>query len=68
MQRWLPAYVVLQILATKRESVRFETRASGALTVTREGDRLAHGLPCSGSMDVCGSTGGLERRAGNSSG
>jgi predicted PhzF superfamily epimerase YddE/YHI9 len=38
-------YVVLQILATKRDSVRFETRSSGALTVTREGDRLAMDFP-----------------------
>jgi PhzF family phenazine biosynthesis protein len=39
------AFVILQILETKRDSVRFETRASGALTVTRDGDLLAMDFP-----------------------
>ena len=39
------AFVILQILERKRDSVRFETRASGALTVTRDGDRLAMDFP-----------------------
>ncbi len=38
-------YVVLQILAAKRDSVRFETRESGVLTVSRAGDRLAMDFP-----------------------
>ena len=39
------AFVILQILETKHDSVRFETRASGALTVTRDGDLLAMDFP-----------------------
>jgi PhzF family phenazine biosynthesis protein len=39
------AFVLLQILGTGRESVRFETRFSGALTVSRDGDRLAMDFP-----------------------
>jgi predicted PhzF superfamily epimerase YddE/YHI9 len=39
------AFVVLQILETAREAVRFETRFSGALTVSREGDLLAMDFP-----------------------
>jgi predicted PhzF superfamily epimerase YddE/YHI9 len=39
------AFVVLQILERKRDSVRFETRSSGALTVTRDGDLLAMDFP-----------------------
>jgi len=39
------AFVVLQILETGRDSVRFETRFSGALTVSRDGDLLAMDFP-----------------------
>jgi len=39
------AFVVLQILGTGRDSVRFETRFSGQLTVTRAGDLLAMDFP-----------------------
>lgn len=39
------AFVVLRILETGRESVRFETRFSGALTVSRDGDLLSMDLP-----------------------
>jgi PhzF family phenazine biosynthesis protein len=39
------AFVVLQILETGRDSVRFETRRSGALTVSRDGDLLAMDFP-----------------------
>lgn len=39
------AFVVLQLLETGRDSVRFETRFSGALTVDRDGDRLAMDFP-----------------------
>jgi PhzF family phenazine biosynthesis protein len=39
------AFVLLQILESGRDSVRFETRFSGALTVSREGDRLAMDFP-----------------------
>ena len=39
------AYVILDILEPKRESVRFHTRKSGVLTVAREGDRLAMDFP-----------------------
>jgi predicted PhzF superfamily epimerase YddE/YHI9 len=39
------AFVVLQILETGRDSVRFETRSSGALTVCRDGDLLAMDFP-----------------------
>jgi PhzF family phenazine biosynthesis protein len=39
------AFVVLQILETKRDAVRFETRFSGALTVTRDGNLLAMDFP-----------------------
>jgi PhzF family phenazine biosynthesis protein len=39
------AFVVLQILETGRDSVRFETRFSGTLTVVREGDLLAMDFP-----------------------
>lgn len=39
------AFVVLQILESGRDSVRFETRRSGALTVSRDGDLLAMDFP-----------------------
>lgn len=39
------AYVILDILEPGRERVRFETRKSGALTVTRRGDKLAMDFP-----------------------
>jgi|ERR1022692_4234555 PhzF family phenazine biosynthesis protein len=39
------AFVVLKILETDRGSVSFETRASGALTVCRDGDLLAMDFP-----------------------
>jgi len=38
-------FILLQILETKRDSVRFGTRWSGALTVSREGDLLAMDFP-----------------------
>src|ERR1700727_837644 len=39
------AWVLLQILAPERNSVRFETRSSGTLTVRRDGDLLAMDFP-----------------------
>ncbi len=39
------ALVVMQILAPGQESVRFETRLSGTLTVSRDGDLLAMDFP-----------------------
>jgi PhzF family phenazine biosynthesis protein len=39
------AFVVFQILETGRDSVRFETRLSGALTVSRDGGLLAMDFP-----------------------
>jgi hypothetical protein len=45
------AFVLLQILETGRDWVRFETRFSGALTVSREGDGLAMDFPPS-ALDV----------------
>lgn len=39
------AFVVLQFLAPERDSVRFETRCSGALAVSRAGDLLAMDFP-----------------------
>lgn len=39
------AFVLLQILETGRDSVRFDTRYSGALTVSRKGDLLAMDFP-----------------------
>jgi predicted PhzF superfamily epimerase YddE/YHI9 len=39
------AFVILQILASGVNVVRFETRFSGALTVSREGDLLAMDFP-----------------------
>jgi PhzF family phenazine biosynthesis protein len=39
------ALVVLQVLAPGSNSVRFETRFSGALTVSRDGDLLAMDFP-----------------------
>jgi predicted PhzF superfamily epimerase YddE/YHI9 len=39
------ALVVLQILEPARESVRFETRFSGALTVVRDGEMFAMDFP-----------------------
>lgn len=39
------AYVILQFLAREQETVRFETRFSGTLTVSREGDALAMDFP-----------------------
>jgi predicted PhzF superfamily epimerase YddE/YHI9 len=41
------AFVLLQILETERDSVRFQTRFSGALTVCRDGDLLAMDFPLS---------------------
>jgi PhzF family phenazine biosynthesis protein len=38
-------FVVLQILEPSRESVRFETRSRGELTVSRDGDLLAVDFP-----------------------
>jgi predicted PhzF superfamily epimerase YddE/YHI9 len=39
------AFVIMQILATARDSVRFETRFSGALSVRRDGALLAMDFP-----------------------
>ncbi len=39
------AFVVLKILESGRDSVRFETRSSGPLTVSRDGDLLAMDFP-----------------------
>jgi predicted PhzF superfamily epimerase YddE/YHI9 len=39
------AFVVLRILEPQSDSVRFETRRSGALTVSREGELLAMDFP-----------------------
>lgn len=39
------AYVVLNLLATGLQAVRFETRLSGALTVSKDGEMLAMDLP-----------------------
>jgi predicted PhzF superfamily epimerase YddE/YHI9 len=39
------AFVVLRILETGRDLVRFETRFSGALTASRDGDLLAMDFP-----------------------
>jgi PhzF family phenazine biosynthesis protein len=39
------AFVILTILRLDRDSVRFETRFSGTLTVSRDGDQLAMDLP-----------------------
>jgi predicted PhzF superfamily epimerase YddE/YHI9 len=39
------ALVVLQILEPARDSVRFETRSSGALSVSRDGDLLVMDFP-----------------------
>lgn len=39
------AWILMQILAPERKSVRFETRFSGVLTVAREGDLLAMDFP-----------------------
>jgi PhzF family phenazine biosynthesis protein len=39
------AWVLLQILAPEQDAVRFETRFSGALTVSRDGDLLAMDFP-----------------------
>ena len=39
------AYVILDILEQGRQRVRFDTRKSGALTVARQGDRLAMDFP-----------------------
>jgi predicted PhzF superfamily epimerase YddE/YHI9 len=39
------AWVLLQLLEPERSSVRFETRSSGALTVSRVGDLLAMDFP-----------------------
>ena len=39
------AFVVLQVLEPGRNSVRFETRFSGPLTVSRDGDLLAMDFP-----------------------
>jgi predicted PhzF superfamily epimerase YddE/YHI9 len=38
-------FVVLHIVEPKRDSVRFETRSSGALTVSRSGELLAMDFP-----------------------
>src|SRR5580693_9244387 len=39
------AFVLLQVLETTSDLVRFETRFSGALTVSRDGDLLAMDFP-----------------------
>jgi PhzF family phenazine biosynthesis protein len=39
------AYVILEILQPGRETVRFQTRKAGALTVMRHGDKLAMDFP-----------------------
>jgi PhzF family phenazine biosynthesis protein len=39
------AHVILNMLEPKRLQVRFHTRKSGALTVTRDGDKLAMDFP-----------------------
>jgi predicted PhzF superfamily epimerase YddE/YHI9 len=39
------AFVLLQILEPERESVRFQTRSSGELTVCRDGELLAMDFP-----------------------
>src|SRR6202790_2408360 len=39
------AFVILNILEPGRDSVRFETRFSGKITVSREGDLLAMDFP-----------------------
>lgn len=39
------AYVVLNFLDAKRDQVRFHSRKAGALTVIRDGDRLAMDFP-----------------------
>jgi predicted PhzF superfamily epimerase YddE/YHI9 len=39
------AFVLLQVLETMGDSIRFETRRSGALTVSRDGDWLAMDFP-----------------------
>lgn len=39
------AWIILRMLEPERDSVRFETRFSGALTVSREGDLLAMDFP-----------------------
>jgi len=39
------AFVVLQILETEGDSVRFQTRSGGALTVCRDGELLAMDFP-----------------------
>jgi|ERR1700728_290295 len=39
------AFVLLQVLGAKRDSVRLETRSSGTLTVSRDGDLLAMDFP-----------------------
>jgi PhzF family phenazine biosynthesis protein len=39
------AWLLLQLLEPERNSVRFETRFSGALTVSRDGDLLAMDFP-----------------------
>jgi predicted PhzF superfamily epimerase YddE/YHI9 len=39
------AFVILQLFETGRNSVRFETRFSGTLTVSRDGDLLAMDFP-----------------------
>ncbi len=61
------AFVVLQILETRRDSVRFETRFSGALTVSRDGDLLAMDFPLLAPVDLRRSAGRVNRRPGKSS-
>ncbi|HSE76817.1 MAG TPA: PhzF family phenazine biosynthesis protein [Alphaproteobacteria bacterium] len=39
------AHVVLNLLGTRRDRVRFHSRKSGTLTVTRDGERLAMDFP-----------------------
>jgi predicted PhzF superfamily epimerase YddE/YHI9 len=39
------AYVILNLLQSKLQTVRFETRASGTLTVSREGEKFAMNFP-----------------------
>jgi PhzF family phenazine biosynthesis protein len=39
------AYVILNLLQSKLQTVRFDTRFSGTLTVTREGEKFAMNFP-----------------------
>ena len=57
------AFVILQILEPQRDSVRFETRFSGALTVSRDGDLLAMDFPGPAAVDVRESARSSDRRS-----